>query len=122
MILYLASDLVWATKIKSTADALGVACRPARNGGMLRDRLADSDVRALLVDLEAGEEAIGLIRELRRLEVAGNCSGVRVVAFGPHVDVGAFERAEEAGADRTMARGAFAKALPELLRSLSEGG
>jgi hypothetical protein len=66
MVLYCAADLLWATRIKSTADALGVPCRPARTVEMLEARLSDSPVRALLVDLEAGENALALIRRLRR--------------------------------------------------------
>ena len=121
MILYLASDLVWATKIKSTADALGVACRPARDVSMLEARLADSDVRAFLVDLEAGERAIELIGALRRAEAESGGPAVHVIAFGPHVDVVAFEAAREAGADRAVARGAIAARLPDLLVELSGG-
>ena len=30
MILYFANDLVWATRIKRTAEADGIACRPVR--------------------------------------------------------------------------------------------
>lgn len=65
MILYFASNLIWATRIKSLADDLGLPCRPVRNPDMLDARLADSPVRALVVDLDAGEPAIDLIRHLR---------------------------------------------------------
>ena len=40
MLLYAAAALVWATRIKSLADDMGVPCRPARNEKLLRDRLA----------------------------------------------------------------------------------
>lgn len=64
-ILYAAADLLWATKIKSTGDALGIACRPVRNLDMLNARLADSNVVALLVDAEIGPLALDLIRTIR---------------------------------------------------------
>lgn len=82
---------------------------------MLRARLADSPVRALIVDLEA-ETALELIRDLR----AAGKGAVRVVAFGPHVAVQAFEDARAAGADAVMARGAFSARLPAVLKQLSE--
>ena len=58
MVLYLASDLLWATRIKSCADDLTppVPARPVRDLKMLEARLADSPVKGLLLDLAAGEE------------------------------------------------------------------
>ncbi|MCP9874833.1 hypothetical protein [Synechococcus sp. Cruz CV-v-12] len=116
MILYLASDLLWASKIKGTADALGLPCRPARNPEMLRARLADSPVRALLIDLDAGAPALELLT-LARAEAPN----VRILAFGPHVMTEALAAAQHAGAHAVMARGAFSANLPEILMSLSSG-
>lgn len=150
MILYLCADLLWGTRIKSTADAIGVPCRPARTPDMLRARLADSPVRALIVDLDAGDAAIELIRAARDIERAAlppanpdpaGSTGVSrgpigrgvpgaaapcpprlfILAFGPHVAVELFERAREAGADQSLARGAFDRSLPEILRALEAG-
>lgn len=42
MILYFAADLLWASKIKLTADAIGIVCRPVRSVSMLEARLADT--------------------------------------------------------------------------------
>ncbi len=111
MILYAAADLIWATKIKGTADALGVAARPARTLEMLEARLADSPVTALLVDLEKGEEALTLISR-------GKAAGVRVLAWGPHVAKEMLQAARDAGATDVMTRGAFDHNLPELLTRL----
>jgi hypothetical protein len=125
MVLYCAADLLWATRIKGTADDLGVACRPARNADMLRSRLADSEVRGLIVDLEAGEVALELIRITRSEARTGPDSAAwtgRIVAFGPHVATEAFEAAREAGADAVLARGAFDRRLGEILRELAAGG
>lgn len=116
MILYVAADLLWATRIKATAEAVGVAARPVRSEEMLLARLADSPVHALIVDLEAGDLGIRLIERLRA--DAGPGVAIRVLAFGPHVDVEAMERARLAGADRVMARGAFSDQLPDLLAQL----
>lgn len=117
MLLFLAADLLWATKIKSTADALGIPARPVRSADMLAARLADSPVRALLVDLDAGEVALDLIRQLRAQPAH---AVTPVIAFGPHVLVEAFQAAKAAGASTVMARGALQARLPEVLRALDQ--
>ncbi len=114
MILYFAADLLWATKIKGTADALGLPCRPARSVEMLEARLGDEDVQALVVDLDAPETALALIERARREE-----RHIRVLAFGPHVDHDSLKAAKEAGADGVMTRGGFHGRLGEILQELS---
>ena len=130
MVVYCAADLLWATRIKSTADALQVPCRPVRSVEMLRARLADSDVRGLIVDLDTPDLALELVSALRSATDRGSVLGgtgteavadpktVRIIAFGPHVAVELFEKARAAGADRVFARGAFDRNLPEILRAL----
>jgi hypothetical protein len=115
MILYAAADLIWATKIKATAEALGVACRPARTIEMLEARLADSPVTALLVDLDKGEEALALVTR-------GRQAGVRVLAWGPHVAKELLQGARDAGADEVLTRGAFDHGLEEILLTLAGRG
>ncbi|MBX3357590.1 MAG: hypothetical protein KF745_04095 [Phycisphaeraceae bacterium] len=122
MILYLAADLIWATRIKSTADGLGISARPVRSIEMLGARLGDSDVTGFIVDLET-EAALVLIAELRRAESDHNTNKTRIkiIAFGPHVDVERLEGARAAGADRVMTRGAFAGRLSDVIREIGGG-
>lgn len=118
MILYHSADLLWATRIKGTADALGIVARPVRSIDMLDARLADSPVRALIVDLDAPEIAINLINHLRSPNDSSTPRPIRIVAFGPHVAVDAFAAARNAGADQVLARGAFSRHLPDWLKAL----
>lgn len=122
MVLYSAADLLWATRIKGTADSLGVPCRPARDAAMLRDRLADSDVRAILLDLDAPERAFEMIGVLRGPEAGVRERGVFVMAWGPHVSVGLLQEARDRGADEVLTRGAFSSALPGILRRFGGSG
>ena len=122
MVLYSAADLVWATRIKGTADAIGVPCRPVRSVEMLEARLADSPVKGLVVDLEAPDLAMALIGRLGGQQAPGPAGRVRIVAFGPHVEVELLRRAKELGADAVMARGAFASRLPTVLQELEGEG
>jgi hypothetical protein len=118
MILYAAADLLWATRIKATAEDAGVAARPVRSLEMLEARLADSDVRGLIVDLDAPELALELVTRMRDGRSTAGDRSVRVLAFGPHVRADLFQRVREAGADRAMARGAFASSLDQVLTDL----
>lgn len=146
MIAYQAADLIWATRIKSAAEDLDLACRPVRTSDMLLARLADSPVRALIVDLDQPEVAIELIRIVRKLEAetrirAATTEGsspafacesgdspilnpdislpIRILAFGPHVAKERFQEARDAGADEVLPRGAFDRSLPDILLSLA---
>lgn len=113
MILYCTADLIFATRIRSTADAIGVPARPARTPDRLRELIVEEIVNAIIVDLDAGDVAIDLI------EAAANLNPpLPSLAFGPHVNLEAFEKAQRAGASQVMARGRFAEQLPDLLRSL----
>lgn len=119
MILFHSSDLIWATKIKGTADAIGVAARPVRTLEMLEARLADSDVTAVVVDLEAPDVALALIRHLRRADRGAREHRIRVLAYGPHVATDEFELARRAGADHVVARGAFNARMSSILSDLA---
>lgn len=121
MILYLSADLLWGTRIRSTADSMGIPARPARNMDMLLGRLADSPVRGFVVDLE-GEGALDLITHLRRPDATPAERAVRIVAWGPHVEVEKLRAAKAAGADAVMVRGAFHRTLPAILRELEGNG
>jgi hypothetical protein len=121
MILYAAADLLWASKIKGTADALGIPCRPVRTPEMLEARLADSQVQALIVDLDKGEDAIGLIQRLRDDRATEAHRAIRVLAFGPHVARELLQSARDAGANDVLTRGAFDHAMEEILVKLHAG-
>lgn len=119
MVLYLAADLLWATRIKAAAEDAGVAARPVRNLDMLEARLADSPVQALLLDLEKPDEALAMIARLRGEGATDRDRAIRIVAWGPHVEDELLKGARAAGADEVMARGAFDHRLPDVLCRLA---
>jgi CheY-like chemotaxis protein len=114
MILYAAADLIWASKIKATADALGLAARPVRTPEMLAARLADTAPTALLVDMDKGEEALALIRQARAA-----LPWLAIVAFGPHVAKELLQSAREAGASDVLTRGALEHNMEDVLVKLA---
>lgn len=119
MLLYFAADLIWASKIKATAEALGLACRPVRTLEMLEARLADSPVRALLLDLDAPEMALTLLARLRGENATDAEKKLRVVAFGPHVQKDVLQAARDGGATDVLTRGALEHNLEEVLLALA---
>jgi len=130
MILYLAADLIWATKIKGAADALDLPCRPVRDLAMLEARLADSPVRALLLDLDASDTALAMLERLRSgrpvdpppaadATATTDPARIRTIAFGPHVAKDLFQQARDAGADEVLPRGALERSLPDVLLALA---
>ncbi len=122
MILYFASDLLWASKIKATAEALGLPCRPVRTLEMLDARLADTQPSALLVDLTTPETAMALITRLRGPDAPVGARGIRILAFGPHVEKQLLQQARDLGADEVMPRGALDHNMEEILLQLAGRG
>lgn len=117
MIVYACSDLIFGTKIRSTADALHVVSRPARNTEMLLARLnqvddgkANEPVHLVVIDLDLAETGIELIRESK-----AHSPGLPVIAFGSHVATELLDSARECGADHVMPRSQFTAMLPTLV-------
>lgn len=122
MILYFAADLLWASKIKATADSVGVAARPVRSLEMLEARLSDAAPRAILVDLDKPETALALIERLRGPLATDTDRALRIVAWGPHVEKDLLQRARDTGADEVLTRGAMDHNLEEILLALEARG
>jgi DNA-binding NarL/FixJ family response regulator len=122
MILYMAADLIWATKIRCSAEAMGILARPVRDLEGLKARLHEDEPRALLVDLDGGDAALELIRYLRADRNNERHLRIRVVAWGPHTARELLQRAREAGAEEVLTRGALEHHMDEVLLSLSGRG
>lgn len=118
MLVYSCEDLMFATKVRSTAEALGVTSRPARTIEALEARLnrvedgkANGPVTGVMIDLGLGDTALALISRVKEVN-----SAVPVIAFGSHVATALLQRAHDCGADFVMARSQFTATLPDLVR------
>lgn len=121
MIVYCCADLLFATKVRSTAESLGIPTRPARDGHALASRLDQVDdgklnepVTGVMVDMDLGDAALALIAQVK-----AHTSAPPVVAFGSHVAVEMLQAARDAGADFVLPRGQFTANLPALLERLA---
>lgn len=113
-VLALVADLMFASRIAGAGRAAGVPVETVQSEARLWARADALRPRCVMVDLavRAGDP-IGVIE---RLKGSGAYAGVPVVAFGAHVDRDALSAARDAGADRVLARSAFVRELPSLLR------
>ncbi len=108
------SDLIFATKIRGTAAALGVDLAVVRDRAAMLASLDDAATVILDLNLD-GHDAVELIRLAR-----ARSTSPRIIAYCAHVDKDLATAAEEAGADEVMPRSKFAAALPEILTSVSK--
>ena len=113
-------DLFFQAKVRTALQHLGLAAEILPNGGRLHARLQAGDAPALIIvdlTLRSGD-AISLIRDLRAEEPGPS---IPVLAFGSHVAVEVQKQALQAGASQVVAKSAFAKRLPQLVRQFVPG-
>lgn len=122
MIVYCCQDLLFATKIRTTAEAIDIPCRPARDEQALQNRLDQVEdgklneaVTGVVVDLALEDTATALIRL-----AAAHDSRPQIAAFGSHVDTDMLQSASENGAHFVMPRSSFTANLPEILQRLAD--
>ena len=114
----LVPDLIFATKIASTARSLGVQVANIRTLDQLTERLSSNHDALVLIDLEAADlDPIHAIELCKQSE-----HQPRTIAFGSHVRTDLIGAARRAGADEVLARSGFVGRLPSLLQSVSSGG
>lgn len=107
------SDMIFASKIRGTAEALNVTVNFARSEDSLFDT-AKADVPSLFIlDLHSTRPDPFAIAA--RLKADEQLRDVPIVAFFSHVEVELQRRALDAGIEHVMPRSAFTKRLAEIL-------
>ena len=101
------TDLMFGVQLQNMARHAGLKWVILRPGAAL----PDGDV--LVVDLAARGDWEGAVRE------AGG-RGMRVVAFGPHMDTEGRRKAKEAGAGRVLANSNLGRELPLIFKEIAE--
>ena len=108
-------DLFFMAKVKdaATAAGLGIEFAKSKDDALLRSAEGSCLV---VIDLNAGKFApIDLVSALKAQ------GGVPVLAFLSHVNVELRAKAEEAGADRVLARSALARNINAIFRDYAIG-
>ena len=114
-------DLFFQAKVRTALQHLGLVAEIVPNGGRLHARLqTDAAPTLIIVDLTLRSgDAISLIRDLRAAPYGRSAP---VLAFGSHVAVEVQKQALQAGASQVVAKSAFAKRLPQLVRQFVPAG
>lgn len=115
MILVAVDDLIFLSKIQETAQLLGVAVAPV-DPTKLPQRLAQADVRAVILDLN--HRSGTALEALRILRANSATKDLPILAFVSHVQSELIAAARACGCDEILARSAFSAQLPQLLKEL----
>lgn len=111
IVVALPADLIFGARIRATAESIGTAVIIAKNPDDLLAKIGEQETRLVILDLDRRGLAIAdLVQKLKAT------SRAPILAYVSHVREDAIQEAKRAGADRVIARGAFAKQLAELLR------
>lgn len=111
VVLALPADLIFGARIKASAEQANANVVIAKNPADLLAQLRAQPVRLVILDLDRRGLAIAdVITSIKAT------SPVTILAYASHTNEQAIREARNAGADKVIARGAFAKQLVELLR------
>jgi DNA-binding NarL/FixJ family response regulator len=109
--LLLSRDLIFTTKIISTARELGYLVMTAGNAALAATMIERWRPRVVFVDLAAGD----LVKPEAILAYKRLAPETPFVAFGSHVDTRALAAAADAGCDPVLPRSRFTSELPALI-------
>ncbi len=113
MLVYVVRDLLFVSKIREVAEALGVSATGVRDVETLP--AAARGARLVVLDLGLPQA----MRALERLAADPATKDVPTVGFVGHERVDVMETARALGCRDVMAKGEFATKLPALLRELA---
>lgn len=113
-VLVAVDDLIFAAKIRTAAEHLGIEASFPRSLEALSAGARESTPALVIVDLHLQRyDPFAVARQLKADEAFGETP---LVGFFSHVQVELQKRATEAGFDRVLPRSAFTKRLPEILQ------
>ncbi|HEX8140228.1 MAG TPA: hypothetical protein VF544_21875 [Pyrinomonadaceae bacterium] len=112
-------DIFFASKIKATAEHLGIEVRFPRSMDEAIENARSSNAALLVADLHCERcDPFALATALKSDERVRH---LPLLGFFSHVQTALQRRAETSGFDRVMPRSAFTKQLAEILQKAKEG-
>ena len=114
-IIAVVEDLFFASKIRGTAEELGVTASFVRNIDALLETARRDQPSLIICDLHAQRvDPADLAKQLKADE---QLRTIPLLGFFSHVQIELQHQAEAAGFDRVMPRSAFSKNLSQILSS-----
>ncbi|MEO8288366.1 MAG: hypothetical protein ABI670_18230 [Chloroflexota bacterium] len=104
--LFFCTDLMFGVQLQNMARHAGINYSTVRPGASL----PAGDI--LIVDMSSRGDWQAAIREAKAL-------GIKIVAFGPHMDADSRRKAKGAGASRVLANSNLGRDLPQIFAELA---
>lgn len=114
MVIVAVDDLMFASRIASTAKALGVEIAFARSPEAIIEAVRTRAPRLVIFDLNSVK--VRPLEAVAALKADAALAAVPTVGFVSHVQTELITAARAAGVDQVMARSAFVTQLPQLLQ------
>jgi CheY-like chemotaxis protein len=113
-IIAVVDDLFFASKIRGTAEALGVTVRFARNiDAMIEAACRD---RPSLVICDLHSQKVDPMEMAKQLKANEQLRSIPLLGFFSHVQIELQRQAEAAGFDQVIPRSSFTNNLAEIIR------
>jgi len=113
MIVAVLDDLMFTSKIRTTAAQLGVEVRFARSADAALAEIRKAPPKLVILDLNNPRtEPLAIVAALK---ADAGLAAVRTVGYASHVQTEVIETARKAGVDAVLPRSAFAQRLAEIL-------
>ena len=113
MILAVLDDLMFTSKVRTTASSLGVPVAFARSAQGALDEMRKSAPSLVILDLNNPRtDPLGTVAAMRADPAL---AAIPTVGFASHVQTDVIEAARQAGVGEVLARSAFTQRLPEIL-------
>lgn len=113
MILVVADDLLFRSKISTAAKAAGVVVRAATTADAAIERAREDRPSLILLDLDSGRTQP--FEVLRRLAESPDLAALATLGFVSHVHAEHIRQARALGIGNVLARSAFVAQLPDIL-------
>lgn len=112
-ILAAVDDMFFASKIRATADQIGLEVRFAKSAEDALEKARRESPALIIADLHSTKcEPFELARGIKADE---SLQSIHLLGFFSHVQTELQGKAEQSGFDRVMPRSIFSKNLPEIL-------
>jgi len=108
-VVFLSGDLLFASRVQGAAEAAGCTFQLAGQLPEAEPGGAD-EVGWIILDLAT---RAGIVKEVAT-EAPQRFPAARLIAYGPHVQVGRLKDARQVGVSEVLTRGQFSSQLPRL--------
>ncbi len=116
-ILLVGQNLFFLGKVDALAEPLGHEVQRAATESDFQEKAQNHRLALVLIDLEGDESIWVTVLE----HIKNNRPGVKSVAFGPHENVAALQRARDLGCSLVLTKGEFNRDLPRIIQEITNG-